>query len=82
MLLPNTTTPAVRLLVRQCLQKNRRDRLHHIGDARIAIIAAESDASGGAAEPRSRTTHLGTRLAWIAATLLGGTFVAAGVTAY
>ena len=77
MLLPNTTPPAIRLLVRHCLQKNRRDRLHHIGDARIAIIAAKSDGSGVAVEPRSRTR----RLAWIAATLLVGTLVAAGVTA-
>jgi eukaryotic-like serine/threonine-protein kinase len=35
--LPAATPPAVRLLVRRCLQKNVRDRLRHIGDAVLEL---------------------------------------------
>jgi len=36
-LLPPTTTPSVRRLIRRCLQKEVSERLHHIADARLEI---------------------------------------------
>ncbi|MGH9599593.1 MAG: protein kinase domain-containing protein [Terracidiphilus sp.] len=46
--LPETTPPAMQKLVRRCLQKDVRQRLQAIGDARIAI---EETLSGADAEP-------------------------------
>jgi eukaryotic-like serine/threonine-protein kinase len=43
--LPNTTPPSIRRLLRRCLQKDPRQRLRDIGEARIAI---EEVGSGGA----------------------------------
>ncbi len=41
--LPGDTPPAVLLLLKRCLQKDRRLRLHDIGDARIEIEEAMND---------------------------------------
>jgi len=48
-LLPADTPQLLRLLLRQCLQKNRAARLHHIGDARIQLEAAAIDTASAAA---------------------------------
>lgn len=38
--LPDTTPPAIRTLIKRCLQKDARNRLHDIADARLEIDAA------------------------------------------
>src|SRR5262249_16248420 len=43
--LPGTTTEAVRRLLRRCLQKDRKLRLHDIADARIEIEEARAHPS-------------------------------------
>jgi eukaryotic-like serine/threonine-protein kinase len=79
--LPESTPPFVRILLRQCLQKRRADRLHHIADARIHIDSAQSDPAlvsttvpqGHVVRPRP--------LAWIAAAalLITGALAALGI---
>ena len=44
-LLPAATPPAVRELLRRCLQKDRRRRLNHMGDARLVLEEAQSGVS-------------------------------------
>ncbi|MHC5003979.1 MAG: serine/threonine-protein kinase, partial [Planctomycetota bacterium] len=59
-LLPDGTPPTVQLLLRRCLQKDRRRRLRDIGDARIDIEQAIDDPSStvlGLAELTLRGTH-------------------------
>jgi serine/threonine-protein kinase len=69
-LLPPSTPPAIRRLLRRCLERQPKRRLHAIADARIVIddvIAgadAEQDAAPAAAAPR-RTARL--HLGWLAA---------------
>jgi serine/threonine-protein kinase len=41
--LPDDTPPFIRLLLHRCLQKDAKDRLHDIADARIEIRDASSD---------------------------------------
>jgi hypothetical protein len=43
--LPRETPPAIRGLLRRCLDRNVKNRLRDIGEARIAIEAALSGAS-------------------------------------
>ena len=50
--LPGDTPPAIQRLVRRCLQKDPRQRLQAIGDARIAI---EETLSSGARMPKRRS---------------------------
>jgi Tol biopolymer transport system component len=47
--LPETTPPAIKRLLRNCFHRNRAARLHHIGDAKIEIDGALSDPSTAAA---------------------------------
>jgi Tol biopolymer transport system component len=63
--LPSGTPPTIRNLLRRCLDKDPRQRLRDIGEARIAIERV-SDASAGpvAAQPKSRE-----RLAWSVAAI-------------
>ena len=44
--LPRDTPPTVRLLLRRCLAKERRKRLHAIADARIELEEAAADPTG------------------------------------
>jgi serine/threonine-protein kinase len=68
--LPAGTPPAVRTLLRRCLEKNLKRRLQHMGEARIliedalsgALPAVALGAEAGAAPRKSRE-----RLAWAAA---------------
>jgi len=60
--LPSSTPPAIRRLVRRCLERSLRTRLQHIGDALADIVdvrAGESSVPGeravSNATPRSRT---------------------------
>jgi serine/threonine protein kinase len=47
-LLPSGTPPSVRHLIRRCLEKDRRRRLKHIGDARLELEEALSSPSADA----------------------------------
>jgi eukaryotic-like serine/threonine-protein kinase len=78
--LPTATPQAVRHLLRRCLQKDPKQRLRDIGDARIAIeevlsgsAAAETAAGLAAAPPHWRRVILGA----IAGLILGGLITAA-----
>lgn len=45
--LPAATPPLVRLVLRQCLEKNRARRLRDAGDARLALESAVADPTAG-----------------------------------
>jgi eukaryotic-like serine/threonine-protein kinase len=49
--LPSATPPRIRKLLQRCLERDRKQRLQAIGEARIAIDAPEQDAK---AQPRRR----------------------------
>jgi serine/threonine protein kinase len=70
--LPAVTPVSIRRLLRRCLQKDRKERLQHIGDARIEINDAGS-ASDVESEPRRNVS--GSRL-WLSA-LIAGVFIGA-----
>jgi len=57
-LLPPGTPPYVRRLLRRCLEKDARRRLHDIADARIEIqeslAGTDAETSGGRTEPRAK----------------------------
>jgi serine/threonine protein kinase len=53
--LPHTTPPAVGRLLRRCLEKELRRRLHHIGDARLDL----DDASSGGASSSGAMAAIG-----------------------
>jgi len=40
--LPTDTPPAIRRLLQRCLTKDRRQRLHHIADARLELLETET----------------------------------------
>ena len=66
--LPRETPPAVRQLLRRCVQKERRERLRDIGDARVELN--ESQATTASSVPRGRlvwTAALGVAAAVIVA---------------
>jgi serine/threonine protein kinase len=65
--LPAATPVSIRRLLRRCLQKDRRERLQHVGDARIEINEAGS-AEVFESEPRRNVS--GSRL-WLSALIAG-----------
>jgi Tol biopolymer transport system component len=70
-MLPAAVPSAVRLLVRQCLQKDTTNRLHHIADVRINLEETlSSDPALASAEPQ-RDTRVKRALPWIFAGALG-----------
>jgi Tol biopolymer transport system component len=80
--LPEPTPGAIRGLLRRCLERNPKNRLRDIGDARIVLGDV---LAGRVAEPRpvaafegAARTSLATRLLWTAAALvMGGVVIAA-----
>ena len=70
--LPSSTSPAIRRLLRKCLQKDVRRRLHDIADARIdideTIVGAAGDVDSGAATtaPTARARATSALLAVVA----------------
>jgi serine/threonine-protein kinase len=56
--LPATTPASVRRLLRQCLERNPKNRLHAIADARLAL---DETIAGGVDEPQSSGTAPGGR---------------------
>ena len=73
--LPPSTPRAIERLLRRCLQKDPRERLQAIGDARIEIkeaIAGRDDVSITSAPPAKLRIGVMAAVAAIAATLAGG----------
>ena len=68
--LPPDTPPAIRRLLRRCLERDRKQRLSHIGDARLEI----DEALAGAPEAQIPSARRGIPI-WVAA-LLGLTTLA------
>jgi eukaryotic-like serine/threonine-protein kinase len=78
--LPESTPPPIRRLLRRCLERNPRNRLHDIADARIVIAEVASGASAEApaalaAPERARST----RLPWSIAALAAAAAIASTV---
>jgi Tol biopolymer transport system component len=64
--LPSNTPPAVRRLLRRCLRKDRKDRLHDVADARVEIDEARDVALGDGERPLLDTSRRKERKAWLA----------------
>ena len=85
--LPAGTPPAVHRLLRRCLQKDRRQRLHDIGDARIELEedtpSAEIPTAPSSRSKSSRSIRAAALIgAGVALTLLGvGVWMRSGETA-
>jgi Tol biopolymer transport system component len=78
--LPESTPPAIRVLLRRCLRKDRRERLPDAGAARIEIqeaLAAPPAAVAATAAPATRRWR--ERVAWPAAAVLALTTIALAV---
>jgi Tol biopolymer transport system component len=73
--LPAETPVRVRVLLKRCLQKDARQRLHDVADARIEID--DRDAGQRPAPPSARDTRV-RRLAWAALGLVSGVALASG----
>ena len=73
--LPPTLPPAVHRLVRRCLQKDQRRRVHDIADARVEIDETLNPVSAPVASP---TDAAGAKRRMLA--IVVGTLVLAGVT--
>ena len=80
--LPLAVPPAIRRLLRQCLERNPRNRLHDIADARLVLAAVEA---GDADEPpvsgvtpaaAPRRSAAARAIPWIAGLALGAIAVA------
>jgi Tol biopolymer transport system component len=67
--LPPETPESLRRLLRRCLQKDRKERLQHIGDARIEIGEAQAGVPAES-RPVENTSRLKERVAWISALAL------------
>jgi len=65
--LPASTPPAIHNLLRRCLDKDPRQRLQHIGEARIILADVLSGAAP--AEPLAATSKSRERVAWAVATI-------------
>ncbi|MEO8198704.1 MAG: protein kinase, partial [Thermoanaerobaculia bacterium] len=80
--LPEATPPAVRRLLRRCLERNPRNRLHDIADARIVledVVAGRSDelpAPAVAVAGVAAQSTVGRALPWIAGLALGAALLA------
>ena len=82
--LPAQTPRSIRALLDRCLRKDRRRRLHDIADALVEMDdAAKLDITAGTAtdEPRSGPRRNRQRITWIAAGILAGVLLTAGLFA-
>ncbi len=80
-LLPTAAPPTIRLLLTQCLAKDKGNRLRDIGDARLTLMQAISDPRGAAlglssaeARPRRRGRSGALAVALATVVVIGGTF--------
>lgn len=67
--LPADTPARIRVLLKRCLQKDARQRLHDVADARIEIDDRDADTMRAAISPRDTR---GGRLTWVALGLVSG----------
>jgi eukaryotic-like serine/threonine-protein kinase len=67
--LPPDTPIRIRILLRRCLQKDPRQRLHDVADARIEIDDRAAETTPAAAPPRQRSVR---RLTWVVLGLVSG----------
>ncbi|HVT43697.1 MAG TPA: protein kinase [Thermoanaerobaculia bacterium] len=65
--LPASSPASVRRLIRRCLEKNPRNRLHDIADARIELTDAEEPVSSGIEIARPRAARGMKALPWVVA---------------
>ncbi len=79
--LPANTPAAIRQLVRRCLTKDRKERLQHIGDARVEITDALTSAPEVPKGDLTTSRSSGWRRAfpWVAAAAMTAVFVASVV---
>ncbi len=69
--LPPSTPPVITRLIRRCLERDPKSRLHHIGDARLDIEDALRDArSGPSAAGTPSTTTASRRRSFIVAAVI------------
>ncbi len=76
--LPASTPPAIRRLLRRCLERNPKNRLHDIADARLVIdelLRGVADEPGVAIAASRHSTSRQVVAAWVAA----GIFAAIGI---
>src|SRR5688572_19442766 len=66
--LPAATPPALRALIKGCLERDRRRRYHAIGHVRLELEKIQSGAAAGAVSSASPRRE---RLAWATAAVLG-----------
>jgi Tol biopolymer transport system component len=74
--LPSSTTAAVKRLLRRCLEKDRKRRLHDIGDARLEL---EELLSGGDSEDRQQGRRSTGRGRWFWPLAVTGIVVAVAI---
>jgi serine/threonine protein kinase/Tol biopolymer transport system component len=74
--LPADTPARIRVLLKRCLQKDLRQRLHDVADARIEIEDRNADATPAAASPRQTGVH---RVTWVVLSLVSGAALASGL---
>ena len=83
-MLPAATPAGVRHVIRHCLEKDRRRRLKHIGDARLdlddAAVHAAADSESSPVPPAAAAATPRTRSVWGAA-MLAAVALAAGTAA-
>ena len=72
--LPGETPTPVRWVLRRCLERDRKERLQHIGDARVEIREALSAPSEPVGEAQRSGQPAGWRqaLPWVAGVVVGG----------
>src|SRR5258706_179547 len=80
-LLPASTPASVRHLLRRCLEKDARQRLRDIGDARLELEGAIAAIRSGVRPAPEAPEIRATRRAWIGGALLLGAAVGAGALA-
>ena len=71
--LPPETPSRIRVLLKRCLQKDSRQRLHDVADARIEIDDRDADATPAAVSPRQTLRH---RVAWVVPGVVSGVALA------
>ena len=78
--LPPATPPAIRRVLRRCLDKDRNQRLRDIGDASLELADALTTPGGEAAAPATTSRQFGWRaVSMLLVGLLAGAAVTAGV---
>jgi serine/threonine-protein kinase len=77
--LPSETPPAILRLLRRCLERDPRERIHDAGDARLEIEEALRQPAmgpGGPARPETGKTAFSRLLPWVAAGVMAAVAVA------